>query len=202
MQIDFGLDYRSPYAYLANTQIGAFGADIRYRPVDIIWVMKQVNNQPSPMCPAKSRYAAVDAARWALQYAVPFSPNMALLDAMRQGRFKGDLMSRAAVAGQQIGAFSQVNNALFGALWVGLDDLASAEGRAQFLARHGLPQELWDAAESAEIEAKLVANNEDAVTRGVFGVPTFFLGDDMFFGNDRLGFIKDRLPSSDAARVQ
>jgi 2-hydroxychromene-2-carboxylate isomerase len=201
MQIDFVLDYRSPYAYLASTQIGAFGVDVRYQPVDIVWVMKQVNNQPTPMCPAKSRYAGIDAARWALQYAVPFSPNRALLDAMRQGRIKGDLMSRAALAGQQLGAFAQVNRALFLAVWAGSDDLESAEGRAQFAARHDLPQELWDMAESAEVEAKLVANNEDAVKRGVFGVPTFFVGDDMFFGNDRLGFIKDRLPSVNATRA-
>jgi 2-hydroxychromene-2-carboxylate isomerase len=193
MQIDFVLDYRSPYAYLANTQIGAFGADISYEPVDIIWVMKQVNNQPSPQCPPKAKYGAIDAARWALKYAVPFSINRALLDAMRQGQFKGEMMSRAAIAGQQLGTFQQVNNALFSALWARSDDLASAEGRAQFVAYHDLPRELWDVAETAEVEAKLVANNEKALTRGVFGVPTFFVGDEMFFGNDRLSFIKDRL---------
>ena len=197
MQIDFVLDYRSPYAYLANTQIGAFGADIHYQPVDILWVMKQVNNQPSPMCPAKSKYAGIDAARWSLQYGVPFAPNGALLDAMRQGRFKGELMSRAAIAAQQIGAFPQVNNALFAALWARPDDLASAEGRTQFAADHNLPPELWDLAETAEVEARLAVNNESAVARGVFGVPTFFLGDEMFFGNDRLSLIGDRLPPPD-----
>jgi len=193
MRIDFVLDYRSPYAYLANTQLGASGADILYQPVDILWVMKQVNNQPTPMCPPKAKYAAIDAGRWALQYGVPFAPNMALLGAMRQGQFKGELMSRAAIAGQQIGAFAWVNNALFRALWAGSDDLASADGRAQFLADHDLPRELWDVAETAEVEARLAANNGNAVTRGVFGVPTFFLEEEMFFGNDRLGFIRDRL---------
>src|ERR1700760_209049 len=133
MQIDFVLDYRSPYAYLASTQIGAFGVDISYQPVDIGWVMKQVNNQPTPLCPAKSKYAEIDAARWALQYAVPFSPDRALLDAMRQGQFKGELMSRAGVAGQQLDAFAQVNRALFFALWASSDDLVSAEGREQFV---------------------------------------------------------------------
>jgi 2-hydroxychromene-2-carboxylate isomerase len=202
MQIDFVLDYRSPYAYLANTQIGAFGAEVNYQLVDIVAVMKQVNNQPTPLCPAKSKYAGIDAARWALQYAVPYSPNGALLAAMRQGEFKGELMSRAAVAGQQLGAFAEVNRALFFALWAGTDDLASVEGRAQFVAHHDLPRELWDVAESGEVAAKLAANNENAVTRGVFGVPTFFIGDDMFFGNDRLGFIKDRLQPAGMRRAQ
>jgi 2-hydroxychromene-2-carboxylate isomerase len=95
--------------------------------------------------------------------------------------------------GQQIGAFAQVNNALFSAFWAGSDDLASADGRAQFVARHALPIKLWDVAESGEIRAQLAVNNESAVARGVFGVPTFFVGDEMFFGNDRLGFLKDRL---------
>src|ERR1700761_3605906 len=126
MQIDFVLDYRSPFAYLANTQIGAFGVDLDYRPGGTAGVMKQVNNQPTPLCPAKSKYAGIDAARWALQYGVPFEPNMALLGAMRQGQLKGDFMSRAAIAGQQIGAFRQVNNALFSAMWARSDDLISA----------------------------------------------------------------------------
>jgi 2-hydroxychromene-2-carboxylate isomerase len=194
MRIDFVLDYRSPYAYLANTQIGAFGAEINYQPIDALSVMKQVNNQPSPMCPPKSKYAGIDAARWALRYGVPFAPNGALFDAMRQGRFKGDLMSRAAIAAQMIGAFARANTALFCACWAGADDLASVEGRATFVAHHDLPAELWDVAETADVEARLAANNEDAVTRGVFGVPTFFVGDEMFFGNDRLSFIRDRLP--------
>ena len=51
MQIQFILDYRSPYAYLANTQIMSMGVQIEYKPVDIVSVMKRVNNQPSPMCP-------------------------------------------------------------------------------------------------------------------------------------------------------
>jgi 2-hydroxychromene-2-carboxylate isomerase len=57
MRIDFVLDYRSPYAYLANTQIGAFGAEVGYQPVDIFWVMKQVDNNAFPMCPTKAKYA-------------------------------------------------------------------------------------------------------------------------------------------------
>jgi 2-hydroxychromene-2-carboxylate isomerase len=193
MRIDFVLDYRSPYAYLANTQIGAFGAEVGYQPVDIFWVMKQVDNNAFPMCPTKAKYAALDASRWALRYGVPFAPNIALLGALRQGQVTAELMARAAIAGQQIGAFAQVNNALFSAFWADSDDLASAEGRAQFVARHALPTKLWDVAETGEIRAQLAANNDSAVARGVFGVPTFFVEDEMFFGNDRLRFLKDRL---------
>jgi 2-hydroxychromene-2-carboxylate isomerase len=155
MQIQFVLDYRSPYAYLANTQAAALGAPITYDPVDILVVMKAVNNTPSPMCPPKARYAALDAARWAKLHNVPFAPNRALLDALRDGRCRSDLLSRAAIAGQLLGVFGSTNDALFRALWAGADDLASAEGRSHFVVSRALPEELWTMAESAEVEAKL-----------------------------------------------
>jgi 2-hydroxychromene-2-carboxylate isomerase len=116
-----------------------------------------------------------------------------LLEALRNGHCKNDLFSRAGIAGQQLGIFEQVNNALFSAVWAGSDDLASAEGRSQFAASHALPDELWEMAQSAEVDERLAANGERAVARGVFGVPTFFVNDEMFFGNDRLDFIKARL---------
>ena len=190
MQVQFVLDYRSPYAYLANTQIASIGAQINYEPIDILSVMKKVNNQPSPMCPPKAKYARLDATRWAKHYGVPFSPNGALLDALRQGQVRHDLFSRAGIAGQQLGIFERLNDALFGAVWAGSDDLTSAEARSQFAVRHALPPGLWELAESAAVEDKLTANNECAAARGVFGVPTFFINEEMFFGNDRLSFVK------------
>jgi 2-hydroxychromene-2-carboxylate isomerase len=193
MLVDFVLDYRSPYAYLANTQLSTLGAQINYEPTDILWIMKEVNNQPSPMCPSKAKYAGFDARRWAEHYGVPFSPNKPLLDALLQGNLRPDLLSRAAIAAQQLGTFERVNDALFSLVWAGSDELTSADGRAQFAASRSLPQELWDVAESAEVDKRLATNNERGAARGVFGVPTFFVNDEMFFGNDRLGFVKARL---------
>lgn len=193
MMIQFVLDYRSPYAYLANTQLAALGAQISYEPVDILWVMKEVNNQPSPMCPPKAKYAALDAARWAKLYGVPFAPNRTLLEALQDGRCRSDMFSRVGIASQKLGLFEQVNDALFSAFWAGSDDLATAGGRSRFGASHGFPDELWEMAESAEVKQKLAANSERAVARGVFGVPTFFVDSEMFFGNDRLDLIKVRL---------
>jgi 2-hydroxychromene-2-carboxylate isomerase len=130
MQVQFVLDYRSPYAYLANTQIASLGAQVSYEPVDILSVMKEVNNQPSPMCPPKAKYAGLDATRWAKHYGVPFSPNMALLAALRQGDLENDLLSRAGIAGQLLGVFQQTNDALFSAVWSGVDDLSTGrDGR-------------------------------------------------------------------------
>ncbi|HMH16841.1 MAG TPA: 2-hydroxychromene-2-carboxylate isomerase [Burkholderiales bacterium] len=199
MQVQFILDYRSPYAYLANTQIMSMGVQIEYKPVEIVSVMKRVNNQPSPMCPPKAKYAGLDAARWAKRYGVPYSPNRPLLEALRTGQLKSDLLSRAGIAAQKLGAFHQVNDALFGAVWGCSAALTSAVDRLNFLTSRALPLELWDIAESAEIQELLAANGEQAIAQGVFGVPTFFVDGEMFFGNDRLDFVKAKL---DVARAK
>jgi 2-hydroxychromene-2-carboxylate isomerase len=202
MQIEFVFDYRSIYSYLANTQMKTLGAEIDYQPVDIVAVMKAVNNQPSPMCPPKARYSHVDALRWARLYNVPLSPNRALLDAMRQGALKNALLSRAAIAAQRIGIFDQVNDALFSAVWAGSEDLATEEGRAQFVASHRIPAKLWDETESSEVAAQLASNNERAIANGVFGAPTFFVDQEMFFGNDRLTFVRDKLTAATAGAAE
>src|SRR5882757_6702864 len=112
MQVEFLLDYRSPYAYLANTQMKAL-TSVVYTPIDILAVMNKVNNQPSPLCPPKARYAGLDAGRWAKHYGVAFSPNGALLQAMGTRQFDGALLARAALAAQELGVFGHLNDVLF-----------------------------------------------------------------------------------------
>jgi 2-hydroxychromene-2-carboxylate isomerase len=202
MRVRFVLDYRSPYAYLANTQLDRLATPVEYEPIDILWVMQQVNNQPSPMCPPKAKYARLDAMRWAQKYGVAFSPNRSLLEAMRLGEFRNDLLSCAGIAAQTLQVFEQANNALFEAVWSGSSDLTSAEGRLQFLSSRNLPRDLWDVAESAEIREMLALNSRRAVEDGVFGVPTFFVDDEIFFGNDRLEQVDAKLKSSSVEAQQ
>jgi 2-hydroxychromene-2-carboxylate isomerase len=193
MLVDFIFDYRSPYAYLASSQLQTLRGQVNHEPVDIVWIMKKVGNQPTPMCPPKAKYAVLDASRWARHYGVPLSPNGPLLNALLQGKLKGDLLSRAAIAGRLLGAFEEVNDALFSALWAGSDDLISAEGRVRFAASRSLPPKLWDMADTAEVAQLLASSSERAMERGVFGVPTFFVDGEMFFGNDRLSFVRASL---------
>jgi 2-hydroxychromene-2-carboxylate isomerase len=197
MRVEFVFDYRSIYSYLANTQMKMLGAPIDYWPVDVVAVMKVVGNQPSSVCPPKARYAHIDAMRWARRYNVPLSPNRALMETLGRGALKNGFLSRAAVAAQQIGIFEQVHDALFAAVWAGSDDLATEDGRAQFAASRGIPAVLWDVTESPDAVAQLAANDERAVTNGVFGAPTFFVDQEMFFGNDRLAFVKDKLDAAE-----
>jgi 2-hydroxychromene-2-carboxylate isomerase len=189
--LQFVFDYRSPYSYLANRQLGQWTERIEYRPVDVVDIMARANNQLTPLCPPKARYALLDAKRWAMARNIPFSPNQAFLQAMRSGAIDGASLSRMAIAAQSTGVFSQVNDALFEAVWAGRADLVSREGRAAFL--EGLDVggiDLWQLAQADNVTAWLSGHNDEAVDRGVFGVPTIFVGDEMFFGNDRIEFAR------------
>ncbi len=196
MRVDFFFDYRSPFAYLANTQIGGLAAEPIFRPIDGFRVMKAVNNQPTPECPPKARYSALDAARWARRYGLAYAPNQALMQAMAAGQLDGAMLLRAALAAEALGMFPAVHASLFDAVWAGSDDLVSEAGRAAFLAARGLPATLWQAASDPAIADRLAAQNKEAAVRGVFGVPTFFVEDEMFFGNDRLSFVAARLSAA------
>jgi 2-hydroxychromene-2-carboxylate isomerase len=199
VSVDFFFDYRSPYAYLANTQIGTWEVPVDYEPVDIVAVMRKVNNQPSPLCPPKARYAGIDAKRWAKHYDVAFSPNETLLQAISNGQLDGTLLSRIDLAARELRTFEQVNDALFEAVWAGRDDLVTEAGRAAFLkARHIVADGLWNLASDPKIVKLLAQRNQEAVERGVFGVPTMFVDGEMFFGNDRLHFVQARLQISAA----
>lgn len=193
MSVQFVVDYRSIYTYLANSRIKTLGSEINYLVVDILSVMKTVNNQPSPMCPFKAKYSLTDATRWANRYQIPLSPNKALFEAMRLGRMDDTLLSRAAIAAQRLGIFDRVNDILFAAVWAGSDDLSTQAARTAFGARHEIPRDLWDVADSPEVLNQLTLNNRQAVSNGVFGVPTFFVGSEMFFGNDRMDLAAEEL---------
>ena len=113
---------------------------------------------------------------------------------MNAGGFDGASLSRAALAAQRLGIFDQVNDALFEAMWASDDDLASEEGRSDFLKnRKIIAPDLWRLASEPDIAKLQVKQARQAADRGVFGVPTFFVEDEMFFGHDRLPFVEARL---------
>lgn len=196
MSLQFVFDYRSPYAYLANSRLPDIAEHIDYLPVDVFALMRAVNNQPSPECPAKLRYSAIDAGRWAALYELPLAMNAGLMKAFRSGELDGSLLSRAALAALELGVFKQAHDPLFDAVWASTVDLVSAEGKTAFLRKHGIDADLWTAADTANIRDQLARNDESAATRGVFGVPSFFVGENLFFGNDRLDFVSKALSAT------
>lgn len=196
-RVEFFCDYLSPYSYLANTQLAGLGVPVERRPISIGDVMKLVNNQPSPKCPPKSRYAGLDGKRWADRYGVPLGRNEKLWSAVVARTFDPRLLIRGALAAKALGVFDAYHDAMFDAVWGHPQDVASEAGRAEFLERQGLGGSgLWEKAADAAIEEVFRRDIQEATERGVFGAPTFFVDDEMFFGNDRLEFVRERLAQS------
>jgi 2-hydroxychromene-2-carboxylate isomerase len=186
--VAFHFDYRSPYSYLALTQIGDI--DLALLPFDVIDVMKRVGNVPTTItCKAKGAYASKDLARWALRYAVPFNRNPAMRD------IDGRRLLRATLAIPDGPERRKAVEALFRAMWGDPVPIVSATEIAALLASAGVAgsETLAARMDSAELEAELDAANAAAADRGVFGSPSFFVGDELFFGNDRLDFLRDAL---------
>ncbi len=198
-RLEFFFDFLSPYSYLASTQLGSLGVEAKLRPVTIVEVMARVNNQPSPRCPPKARYAALDAGRWAKLYGVPLATNEPLWAALRTRALSPDTLVRGALAAKALGISPAYTEAMFRAVWAAPADVFTDEGRSIFAAAHGLPAELWEQAAGPEIGMLLAADVAEAVERGIFGVPTFFVDNEMFFGNDRLDFVRRRLEAFEGA---
>ncbi len=190
-RLEYFFDYVSPFSYLANSQIPGLvartGAELVYRPFFLGGVMQSTGNQPPATLPARGKYMPVDIARWVRRYGVPFAfnPNfpMNTLHAMR-----------AALAAQELGGFPAYHEALFRAAWAEPANLSDLAVLRDVIAKAGLDAEgIVARAGSDEIKERLKANTAEAVERGAFGAPTLFVGDEMFFGNDRLDFVEEAL---------
>jgi 2-hydroxychromene-2-carboxylate isomerase len=191
--VDFFFDFVSPYTYLAQTQLASLaertGARFRLWPMHLLNLMKQIGNAPTTvLCANKLKYATRDIGRWVSRYGVPFQLN--------QHVFKGDtaLALRGALVAQKQGVEDAYNRALFNAFWSeGLDvnDRAVLAGRLDAAGLDG--KAILKTADEPSYREQLEKNTALAAERGVFGSPTFIIGDDLFFGNDRLAFLEEHL---------
>ncbi|MCG6541659.1 2-hydroxychromene-2-carboxylate isomerase [Pseudomonas sp. KSR10] len=191
--VEFFFDLGSPAAYLAWTQLPALceraGAELRYRPMLLGGVFQATGNSSPATVPAKGRYMTTDLLRHARRYDVPFdfNPHFPINTlALMRGAVGYQL--------QQPKDFPRYLDALFKALWVDQRNLGDERILATVLAEAGLEPEQFHALVTDEhVKNALKANTEEAVLRGVFGAPTFFVGSEMFFGQDRLGFVEEAL---------
>lgn len=190
--VEFYLDYVSPYAYLANTQLHALGLDVVYKPISILDVMKTVGNTPSPACPPKLAHATADSARFAKRYGVPLQANAEIWAGLKSGTVNLRFFARAALAAQELGQFERFHAATFDAFWAHPKSIAAPDAFAAVLDATGIDgQTIVRLAQDPQTEAVLNRANEEAVAAGVFGVPFFRVGKDVFFGGDRLDFVRE-----------
>ncbi|MGY0652499.1 DsbA family protein [Luteimonas sp. A537] len=186
--IELFYDFRSPYSYLAFTQLHEMGVDIALRPMMVLKLMEAVGNVPTTLtCAAKGRYARADLVRWAQRYGIALNPSD-----MRAN--DGDACSRAVLAAESPTEAIEVTLALYRACWSEGKTLAAKDDILAVIAATGIDAEtIAKRIDAPETIAQLDANTREAAERGVFGSPTVFVADAMFFGNDRLDFVREHI---------
>lgn len=194
-RVDFFFDVGSPASYLAWTQLPGMcqeaGAQLVYKPMLLGGVFQATGNASPVTVPAKGRYVNMEYQRYARRYGVPLTVNshfpIITLHLMR------------VVTGVQLkfpAQFDQVLAAVFRAMWIDDLNLNDPALTSRTLESAGLTQAQVEAlVGDAQVKAALRANTEEAVGRGVFGAPTTFVEDEMFFGQDKLDLIKEELTS-------
>jgi 2-hydroxychromene-2-carboxylate isomerase len=194
--VEFCFDLISPPSYLAYTQLPAIaaqaGAQIVWRPVLVGAIHKATGNRAPIEVPAKGKYLMADLARYAARYRVPFrlNPHFPFSTLAHQRMATGLLM-------RQPESFAAYIEAMFAAIWVEGLNLTDPAVIAQVIARAGLDAPAVMAlAEDVQVKDALREATESAVARGAFGVPTFFVGEQMFWGQDRLDFVREALSAT------
>lgn len=191
LAIDFYFDFLSPFAYLARYKLAQIADEhsctINYKAIDLDQAKKAIGNTgPSNRdMPIKLGYLIKDLARWAERYGVPLLPvknhNSRLLNL---GTYYAELHGKSR----------DYVEAAYRRTWGeggAPDDEALLRGIASELAWD--PEEFLRYVNSAEAAERYQATTREAIGRGVFGVPTFMVGEQMWWGNDRLLFLEEYL---------
>jgi 2-hydroxychromene-2-carboxylate isomerase len=186
--LEFYFDYGSPYSYLADTQVEAIvrrsGGTLVRKPMLLGGVFKSTGNHSPAELPQKSTWSAFDMPLWARHYGVPFQRNPFF-------PINTLALMRGAAAAQIDGTFELYHPAMFRAMWVDGRNLNEMKEVAAVLTAAGLDaQKLASRIQDQDVKDRLKATTDEAVVRGVFGAPTSFVDDKMFFGNDRLPFVE------------
>jgi 2-hydroxychromene-2-carboxylate isomerase len=189
--LDFYFDLSSPYSYLAATQVPQLaartGARVNYKPFPLFAVFKATGNEMPARVPAKAAYMLKDLERWAHHYGVPFRFS---------SHFPANTLKamRLVVVGEQQGKAHEVVLSTFFAMWAEDQNLEDPAVLLEVARAAGLdPEAALAAIETQEVKDRVRANSEEAIARGVFGAPAFFVGDELFWGNDRLQFVEAAL---------
>lgn len=187
MTIEFYYDFGSPAAYLAWTQLPVLEAagEVALKPMLLGGVFKATGNATPVAIPAKGAWMRRDMARYAARYGAPLNmpPNFPIntLHLMRgAAALEGDPRYRDYVA------------AIFTAMFGKGADMAAPATIAAVLTEAGFDAKaIFAATEDPAVKDRLKTATEEAVARGAFGAPTFFVGDEMWFGQDRIDWVID-----------
>jgi 2-hydroxychromene-2-carboxylate isomerase len=197
MRVEFYYDLVSPYSYLAYGQIGRIceenGAKLVLRPMLLGAVHKMAEIKAPIETKLKARYQARDIRRWAEYYGVP-------LRFPDPFPFRTLKSMRAAMFLRERGELEAFTDAAFAIYWQeggapkGLEEADEDAPISSVAGRVGAdPEEVLEGAAIPGAKQALKDATSEAVERGVFGAPAFFVGEEMFWGNDRLHFVEAAL---------
>jgi 2-hydroxychromene-2-carboxylate isomerase len=190
--ITFYYDFVSPYSYLALSQLGGVaakaGANVVRRPIDVIALMGRVGNRPTSVeCAAKGQYARTDLGRWAMRLKVPFALNPHFRTINKIPLLLG------AIAADDAGQGDAYAKAVFEGVWRKAFAFETPEATLGLLTDAGITGAADIMAAGATLGDRLEANIAQAEADGIFGVPSFVVDGELFFGNDRMMFLEEAL---------
>lgn len=186
--IEFVFDFGGPNSYLAHKVLpdlaARTGAQVTYIPILLGGLFKLTNNQAPMMryaeTPVKRNYELLEFDRFVKAHKLPFRMNPHF-------PVNSLYLMRSAVAAQHLGCFMPYVEAIMTAMWEDGANLGDLSVVKDVLDGAGLDSAaILAKAEDPEVKAELASNTEAAAARGAFGVPTFFVGDEMFWGKERL----------------
>ena len=210
--VNFYYSIGSRYSYLASTQLDALkqatGCHVEWHPVNSVRLISQLESSPFEGKPVSTQYEwtyrELDAKRWARLYGIPYLEPRGRVD------FDSDLLAQACTAAKRLGKVEEYSRSLFAAMF---QDSLFSEGKA-------VPTKIDEReciirAEACGISAvdfQVVLRSQETVTQltttidsavriGVFGVPTFIVNDEVFWGNDRLVLLHHYLDSISATGI-
>ncbi len=186
--VTFYFDYGSPATYLAWTQINNIieevNATLTMIPMLLGGVFKETGNVSPATVPAKGKWMNNDLKKHAELYNVEFNSNSFFpINTLN--------LMRGAIAAQNMDIFQKYSEAIFTGIWVKDLNLGDISILQDYLDKSDINTvKLFDLAQSDEVKTILIQNTKEAVAKGVFGAPTFLIGDELIFGQDRLNFLK------------
>lgn len=192
MAIDFYLDFVSSFGYLARHRLAGiasrYGEEIRYHPVEIgrLRALAGSTGPSNGQIPLKLAYFTKDFMRWADRYGISMTSKL--------GGYQTNVLNRGVYLAIERGQADAYVEAAWNCVWRdGLDPAALSTEAGLERAMGWATGELAAFGSRPDIVDRFNAETEAASARGIFGVPTFFIGDEMWWGNDRLDFLESYL---------
>jgi 2-hydroxychromene-2-carboxylate isomerase len=191
--VEFYFDVGSPAAYLAFKRLPAIceaaRAQLEFRPMLLGGVFQATGNQSPMMVPAKGRYIQADLGRFAKRHGIPFNQNPFFpINTLTLMRGATGLQLRESAR------LLPYLEAVYRAIWVDGKNMNDPAVVADVLQAAGFdPAKVMALVGDPEVKERLKAQTQEAVARGVFGAPSCFVDGTLYWGQDRLDFVKEAL---------